>query len=121
MALSAFALPNISSLAELLPYQKLRPNTGSGCALKDIQSAQQRLVGCVCRPAARFRNLAPDNLTTKSNLAVRAKANDVEDFLADIDADRGQGLYSGVHELLLRVLRASLSDYPCGDAAGPSH
>jgi len=85
---SAFALPNISSLAELLPYQKLRPNTGSGCALKDIQSAQQRFVGCVCRPAARFRNLAPDKLTTKSNLAVRAKANDVEDFLADIDADR---------------------------------
>jgi hypothetical protein len=28
------------------------------------------------------------DLTTKSNLAVCAKANDVEDFLADVDADR---------------------------------
>jgi hypothetical protein len=30
------------------------------------------------------------DLTTKSNLAVRAKANGLEDFLADIDADRGK-------------------------------
>jgi hypothetical protein len=32
----------------------------------------------------------------------------VEDFLADIDADRGQGLCGGVHGLLLRMLRGSL-------------
>ncbi|WP_247511851.1 hypothetical protein, partial [Bradyrhizobium sp. 157] len=32
----------------------------------------------------------PLDLTTKSNLAVRAKANDVEDVLADIDANRGK-------------------------------
>jgi hypothetical protein len=29
------------------------------------------------------------DLTAKSNLAVHAKADDVEDFLADVDADRG--------------------------------
>jgi len=29
------------------------------------------------------------DLTTKSNLAVRAKADDVEDFPGDVDADRG--------------------------------
>jgi hypothetical protein len=28
------------------------------------------------------------DLTTKSNLAVRGKANNVEDLLADVDADR---------------------------------
>ena len=39
------------------------------------------------------------DLATKSNLAVRAKTNNVEDFLADIDADRGQGLCGGVHGL----------------------
>jgi len=31
------------------------------------------------------------DLATKSDLAVVAKTNDVEDFLADLDADRGQG------------------------------
>ena len=29
------------------------------------------------------------DLATKSNLDVHAKANDVEDFLAEVDADRG--------------------------------
>src|SRR6516165_4149992 len=29
------------------------------------------------------------DLATKSNFAVRAKTNDVEDFFADVDADRG--------------------------------
>jgi hypothetical protein len=31
------------------------------------------------------------DLATKSNLAVSPEADDVEDFLADVDADRGQG------------------------------
>lgn len=50
---------------------------------------------------------SPD-LAAESDLAVRAKANDVEDFLADIDADRGERLCGGVHGLLLRMLERSL-------------
>jgi hypothetical protein len=48
------------------------------------------------------------DLATKSDLAVRAKADDVEDFLPDVDADRGQRLCGGVHGVLLRMLRGSL-------------
>ena len=33
----------------------------------------------------------PLDLTAKGNLAVGAKTHNVEDFLADVDADRGQG------------------------------
>ena len=47
------------------------------------------------------------NLAPESNFAVSAEANDVEDFLANVDADRGQGRYGGIHGLLLRVLRCS--------------
>jgi hypothetical protein len=38
-------------------------------------------------------------------ISVRGEADEVEDFLADIDADRGNG---GIHGLLLRLLRSSL-------------
>ena len=40
--------------------------------------------------------------------------HDVEDFLADVDADRGQGWCVGIHGMLLRVLRVVLPDYPRG-------
>jgi hypothetical protein len=43
----------------------------------------------------------PLDLAPKSDLAVGAKADDMENFLTDIDADRGQG---HGHGLLLRVL-----------------
>jgi hypothetical protein len=33
----------------------------------------------------------------------------VEDFLPDVDADRGQRLCGGVHGMFLRMLRGSLS------------
>src|SRR5262249_24578999 len=46
------------------------------------------------------------DLATESNLAVSTKTNDVEDLLANVDADRGQGW--GGHGLLLRLLRGSL-------------
>ena len=36
--------------------------------------------------------------------------HDVEDFLADVDADRGQGWCVGIHGMLLRVLRVVLPD-----------
>src|SRR5262249_35658576 len=47
------------------------------------------------------------DLATESNLAVGAKTDNVEDFLADVDANRGQG-YGSVHGLLLRMLWGSL-------------
>ena len=43
------------------------------------------------------------DLAAKSDLAVGAKTNDVEDFLANVDADRGQGCRGGIHGLLLRM------------------
>jgi hypothetical protein len=46
------------------------------------------------------------DLATKRYLAVSAETDDVEDFLADVNADRGQEC-SG-HELFLRMLQGSL-------------
>lgn len=42
------------------------------------------------------------DLATESDLAVSAETDDMEDFLADVDADRGQRC--GGHGLLLRML-----------------
>ena len=50
----------------------------------------------------------PLDLAAEGDLAVNAEADDVEDFLADIDADRGKRRCGGVHGLLLRLMRSSL-------------
>lgn len=50
----------------------------------------------------------PLDLTAECDLAVSAEANEVEDFLADIDADRGKWCNGGIHGLLLRLMRSSL-------------
>ncbi len=49
------------------------------------------------------------DLPTKSNSAVSAEPNNVENFLANVDADRGQGRHADIHGLLLQLLRCS----PC--------
>ena len=50
----------------------------------------------------------PLDLAAERDLAVSAEADEVEDFLADIDADRGKGCNGGIHGLLLRLMRSSL-------------
>ena len=50
----------------------------------------------------------PLDLAAEGDLAVGAEADEVEDFLADIDADRGKRWCGGVHGLLLRLMRSSL-------------
>jgi hypothetical protein len=45
----------------------------------------------------------PFDFATKSNSTISAETDDVEDFLADVDADRGQRRYGGIHGLLLWV------------------
>jgi hypothetical protein len=47
-------------------------------------------------------------LRRNADLAVGGEADEVEDFLADIDADRSRGRNGGIHELLLRLMRSSL-------------
>jgi len=64
------------------------------------------------------------DLAAERDLAVSAEANEVEDFLADIDADRGKRCNGGIHGLLLRLMRSSLGprrggssrSIPLGDA-----
>ncbi len=48
------------------------------------------------------------DLAAERDLAVSAEADEVEDFLADIDADRGKWCNGGIHGLLLRLMRSSL-------------
>jgi hypothetical protein len=57
----------------------------------------------------------PLDLAAERDLAIGSEADDVEDFLADINADRGQCRRGrGVHGLLLRVERSSLVGLPRG-------
>ena len=56
----------------------------------------------------------PFDLATQNNLAVSAEADDMKDFLADVDADRGQGRCSS---LLLRCCGVVFADYPRGGSS----
>src|SRR6187399_2084456 len=58
----------------------------------------------------------PLDLAAKSNLAVGAKSNDVEDVLADIDADRGEGC-NRVHGCFSGCCGVVLADYPRGGSS----
>jgi hypothetical protein len=57
------------------------------------------------------------DLASKGDLTVGAKADDVENFLANVDADRGQVRCGGIHELLLRCCGVVLADYPRGGSS----
>jgi hypothetical protein len=46
-----------------------------------------------------------------------SKADDVEDFLANVDADRGQVRCGGLHELLLRCCGIVFEVYPRGGSS----
>jgi len=59
----------------------------------------------------------PLDLAAEGDLAVGAEADDVEDFLADIDADRGKWWCGAVHGLLLRLMRSSLGRLPRGGSS----
>jgi len=62
--------------------------------------------------AERLGDRQPLDLAPEGDLAISAEADDVEDFLADIDADRGKRRCDAVHELLLQLMRSSLGRLP---------
>ena len=67
---------------------------GAEASLHADNASRQLLERLLERQAADF--------TSERNLTVSAKADEVKDFLADIDADRGEGRINGIHDVLLR-------------------
>lgn len=61
-----------------------------------------------------------DRWHAECDLAVSAKADEVGDFLANIEPYRGEGCNGGIYEPLLPLMGA-VWDRAAGEAAGPLH